>query len=219
MKETQNSPLCAQASNLIAFLYGEATEAEARHFELHLDNCRACAQELASFGFVREAIATWREEALSVFTTAAPAVHTHRKSALAAIRLFFELSPLWLKGATAFAAVVFCVLTALAVVQVSKPNQSATIPVIRDATYTQQDVDRIVNEALAKHELRTPAVEVQKVAQPPERKNPEMIRRGTAPKSRRPLSRAEREQLAADLRLLSTGNDLNLNLLGDLINE
>jgi anti-sigma factor RsiW len=219
MKETENSPICAQASNLIAFLYGEATDAEAHNVEQHLEECQACAQELASFGFVREAIATWREEALSVFTTATPAVHTHRKSALAAIRQFFELSPLWLKSATAFAAVVFCVLAALAMVQVSKEDRPPSIPAIRNATYTRQDVDRIVNEALAKHELRTPAVEIQKVAQPPERRNAEMIRRGTAPKSRRPLSRAEREQLAADLRLLSTGNDLNLNLLGDLINE
>jgi hypothetical protein len=38
-------------------------------------------------------------------------------------------------------------------------------------------------------------------------------------KSRRPLSRAEREQLAADLRLLSTQEDDGLNLLGDRINR
>jgi hypothetical protein len=38
-----------------------------------------------------------------------------------------------------------------------------------------------------------------------------------APQNRRPLSRAEREQLAADLRLLSTDDDLDL--LGDRINE
>ena len=37
--------------------------------------------------------------------------------------------------------------------------------------------------------------------------------------SRRPLTRAEREQLAADLRLLSTDDDVDLNLLGDRINN
>ena len=219
MKEKQNSPVCAEATNLIAFLYGEATDAEVRNFELHLEECQACAQELASFGLVREAIVTWRDEALSVFSATAPPVQTHRKSALAAFRQFFELSPLWLKSATAFAAVVFCVLTGLAMVQISREDRSASIPAIKNSTYTQQDVDRIVNEALAKHELKTPAVEIQAAAKLPERKNAGSISRATATKSQRPLSRAEREQLAADLRLLSNANDLNLNLLGDLINE
>lgn len=219
MKEKQNSPVCTEATNLIAFLYGEATDAEVRNFELHLEECQACAQELASFGLVREAVVTWRDEALSVFSTTALPVQTDRKSALAAFRQFFELSPLWLKSATAFAAVVFCVLTGLAVVQISREDRSASIPAIRNATYTQQDVDRIVNEALAKHELRTPSIEIQAAAKLLERKNAGTISRATATKSQRPLSRAEREQLATDLRLLSTANDLNLNLLGDLINE
>jgi hypothetical protein len=39
-------------------------------------------------------------------------------------------------------------------------------------------------------------------------------------KRRRPLTRAEREQLAADLRLLTTGNDeVELHLLADQINQ
>ena len=38
-------------------------------------------------------------------------------------------------------------------------------------------------------------------------------------KSRRPLSRAEREQLAAELRLLSNDDDAGLTLLGDRINQ
>jgi hypothetical protein len=36
---------------------------------------------------------------------------------------------------------------------------------------------------------------------------------------RRPLSRSEREQLAADLRLLAADDDSPLQLLGDRINQ
>ena len=38
-------------------------------------------------------------------------------------------------------------------------------------------------------------------------------------KVRRPLSKSEREQLAADLRLLSGKDEDTLNLLGDRINQ
>jgi hypothetical protein len=38
-------------------------------------------------------------------------------------------------------------------------------------------------------------------------------------KSRRPLSKTEREQLAADLRLTSAKNDSDLDLLEDRINQ
>jgi hypothetical protein len=38
-------------------------------------------------------------------------------------------------------------------------------------------------------------------------------------KLRRPLSKTEREQLAADLRLTTAQNDSDLDLLGDRINQ
>jgi hypothetical protein len=38
-------------------------------------------------------------------------------------------------------------------------------------------------------------------------------------KARRPLSKTEREQLAADLRLISGKNDSDLDLLDDQINQ
>jgi len=37
MNERQNSATCERASDLIAFLYGEADEREARDFRLHLE--------------------------------------------------------------------------------------------------------------------------------------------------------------------------------------
>ena len=65
-----------------------------------------------------------------------------------------------------------------------------------------QEVVRIVKEAPDKQEAPV--------------ETPRITRKKTDLRGRRPLSRAEREQLAADLRLLS---DDSLDLLSDRINE
>ena len=93
-----NSPSCERASDLIAFLYDEANDSERRDFELHLKECGDCREEVASFGLVRQSITTWRDEALSGFVSTPLAATTKKKSAIAALREFFDLSPLWLKG-------------------------------------------------------------------------------------------------------------------------
>src|SRR3954464_7946932 len=102
---------CDRADHLVSVLYGEASDRQKRDFESHLKQCSSCRAEFATFAQVRESIGEWRDEALLGFVSsqAAPAPPV-RKSALAALRQFFELSPLWMKGAVGFAAVVFCVL-------------------------------------------------------------------------------------------------------------
>ena len=217
MNDTKNSPDCERASDLIAFLYNEANESEKRDFELHLQQCSNCREEVAALGPVRESITAWRDEALSGF---APATTLPgNKSALAALRQFFDLSPLWLKGATAFAVVAFCVLAALAIVRLKAPEPALTV-VKPDTLYTEQDVIRMIKEAMAAQEnnkqpLEAPAI----VVNSPKPKRIAKPKPSHIAKSRRPLSRAEREQLAADLRLLSTQDDTGLNLLGDRINQ
>ena len=216
MNEMNNSPSCERASDLIAFLYDEATESERHDFELHLKGCTGCREEVAAFGVVRESITAWRDEALSGFvSTPLPTVAT-KKSALAALRQFFDLSPLWLKGATAFAVLAFCALAALAIFNRTERDNPASIAKNSDAVYTQQDVDRLVKAALANRESSTqpPPVKETIVESP----KPKPAQNQFA-KSRRPLTRAEREQLAADLRLLSTDDEVGLNLLGDRINQ
>src|SRR4051794_37281187 len=98
MKERDHSPRCERAMDLIAFSYNEADEQEARDFQLHLRECNTCREEAESFGVVRESIGAWRDEALAGFVSTPVATKTARKSALAALRQFFDLSPLWLKG-------------------------------------------------------------------------------------------------------------------------
>ena len=216
MNEMNNSPNCERAPDLIAFVYNEVTESEARDFELHLKGCAACRQEVAAFGVVRESITAWRDEALSGFVSTPVATTAKKKSAIAALREFFELSPLWLKGAAGFAVVAFCVLAALAIT--NRTERSSAQPTV--AGYTQQDVERLVKEALANQKPAMPAQPEEKavvIAQAPKPKR--VAAQHQFAKSRRPLTRAEREQLAADLRLLSTEDEPRLNLLGDRINQ
>jgi hypothetical protein len=206
---------------LIAFLYGEAGEREAHDFQLHLQQCSSCREEVASFGVVRESITAWRDEALAGFVSTPVTAQPQTKSALAALRQFFDLSPLWLKGATAFAAVAFFVLVGLVMFRSNDNHGPST-----SAVYTEQDVNRIVKEALAKQQ-NTPTPNVETPPEPelkvrtskPEPKKSRASSSAQFAKNKRPLSKAEREQLAAELRLLSTDDDATLHLIGDRINQ
>jgi hypothetical protein len=217
MNEMDNSPVCEHASELISVLYGEASDRERRDFELHMQQCGTCRAEFGAFAQVRESVRDWRDEALAGFVSSeikAPATSSlasslsspsSRKSAVAALRQFFDLSPLWMKGAVGFAAVLFCVLAVLAVMR-TQPSGPASVgsqtAVKSDAVYTKQDVERAVQEAVAKErEQRVAQPEQTVVAAPPTPQSPNVAK--VERKSRRPFSRAEREQLAADLRLLA----------------
>ncbi|HJU93144.1 MAG TPA: zf-HC2 domain-containing protein [Pyrinomonadaceae bacterium] len=214
-----NSPSCERASDLIAFLYDEASESEKRDFELHLNNCAACQEEVASFGLVRESVIAWRDEALSGFVST-PLPTTTKKSALAALRQFFDLSPLWLKAATACALVAFCILAALAINRTERGSDGSTAK-NPDAIYTQDDVARMVKQALEtqKSSNQTALALKEPVAKEQSPKPRRVPAQRQSAQSRRPLTRAEREQLAADLRLLSMDDEVGLNLLGDRINQ
>src|SRR6185503_3120683 len=122
-----------------------------------------------------------------------PVTTRPKKSAVAALRQFFDLSPLWLKGATAFAMVAFFVLVGVVVIKLQTNNT----PVIStNAKYTDQDVDRFVKEALAKQQNEKKPDESVAVVESPKPKKSKVATSTQLAKSRRPLSRAEREQLA-----------------------
>jgi hypothetical protein len=208
---------CERAPDLIAFLYHELDERATREFRLHLEECGECRDEAASLGVVRESITAWRDEALAGFvSTPVPTSETKpRKSAMGAVRQFFDLSPLWLKGATAFAMVAFVALAGLAVMKLRTNN----LPPDSNAKYTEQDLNQLVKEALAKQANANKPAETVAAVETARPKKSKITPTNQVAKSRRPLSRAEREQLAADLRLLSAPDDGSLNLLGDRINQ
>lgn len=123
---------CPQSENLVAYLYGEASNTEKKDFEKHLSSCALCSRELADFGVVRESVIEWREDVLNNIVTPAfardiVAKQGQKRSAFAAIREFFTLSPLWLRGATTFAAIALIALTVFAVAQLSGNKDSGVV--------------------------------------------------------------------------------------------
>jgi anti-sigma factor RsiW len=159
---------CPQAENLIAYLYGEANDEEKKAFESHISSCAICSEELSAFGMVRESVVKWRNEVMSNVITPAflnpVIVNQERKSsAIAAIREFFTLSPVWLQGATAFAALALIALIVFAAIQLigNKGNQQmadgnknsvATSPIASPKDTNKNQNDKIANNAPSQKE-------------------------------------------------------------------
>lgn len=241
MEDKVRQAICERENDLVTFLYGEADEHDAQDFERHLQSCSACKGELSSFQNIRQSVGAWRQESL----TAAPAysvrsnlsavpgsfrsVDVRKPSAVAAIRAFFELSPLWTKGALALTAVLFCVVSIFAAMLFFKSRQPHLVT--NDKVYNEEELKAKVEQGVvAKLEaLRAgkddvaPAPLAATVNTQPE--PPKITQGGAKPGSdhpvaqRRPLSRSEREQLAADLRLISPKDETDLDLVDDKINN
>ena len=98
MHEVKQRPACHRAEDLVTYLYGEASEADALDFSKHLEQCDACRSEFGVFNQVHESILTWRNEALgAAFDPRAIAIdsavesnqfvrHERKLSALAELR-------------------------------------------------------------------------------------------------------------------------------------
>jgi hypothetical protein len=222
--KAETSAVCDQADDLLSYLYGEANEAEAQLFEMHLKQCASCRAELASFGQVRKSMVEWRDEILDGFVASPVAAAPRKKSAVAALKEFFDLSPLWLKGAVAFATLLFCALSVATLGEFGKKRPLEPVQT-REAMYTKAQVDEMVNQALAQKvgNLQLQSTEAPKLAQSNQserkRANRSLNNSTRQARGRRPLSRSEREQLAADLRLLAPQEDGGLTLIGDRINQ
>ncbi len=233
-----NAPNCGRENDLIGYLYGELNEVEALAFQRHFRECVKCSTELASFGHVRESVVAWRNESIgncglpvqgeaSSPTRLAPAT----PSAIAALREFFNLSPLWMKGAVAFAAVLFCVFAGLALARMGSKPPVASVPTQVVPVHSPQEVnalvDRRVQEELKR--IRNAPEQSSNSLLANDKASPEkLFKRGVSHRNalaanpgqsaRRPLSKTEREQLAADLRLVTAKSD-DVELLEDRINQ
>ena len=226
MPNINERPVCHRAEDLVTYLYGEASEVDARDFAAHLEQCDACHSEFAVFQNVHDSILLWRNEALgSGFSPAAAPVetavdsnqfvqHERKLSALAALREFFSVSPLWLRAAAGFAALLLCVLGVLTISRSwNQPVRTASTD--SDAKYSQQQLDqevqKQVDQRLADLNAQRSPTKAPETAAPnksPDLGNPVAINR-SQPKTPRPrgLSRQEREQLAKDLRLIPRDED------------
>ncbi|MGZ8847366.1 MAG: zf-HC2 domain-containing protein [Pyrinomonadaceae bacterium] len=216
-------PVCHRAEDLVTYLYGEANEVDALDFREHLHQCEACKSEFAVFNQVHESMLVWRNEALGAsFNLTSPAsepvvdstqfIHHERKlSALAAIREFFKVSPLWLRGATAFAGLLLCVLIGLAVSNSwRQPTQVATTN-DESKVFTKAEFDAAVAREVKNQTEKTQqaGVTAPKDVTPIQTPSPrnELARTQKSRPRIKGLTRQEREQLAADLRLIPTTDD------------
>jgi anti-sigma factor RsiW len=231
MKEV-NAPNCGRENDLISFLYGELNEVDAFAFQRHLHECGACRTELNGFGDVRESVVAWRNESLGSIGLPAQVTNAAteaRPSAIAALREFFNLSPLWLKGAVAFATLLLCVFGALGVARLREkpPATVVTTPAPAGSQEIRALVDQRVQEELkrikdAGKQSAAPLVAGDASQQRPGKRNADRSTEMAATShqsARRPLSKTEREQLAADLRLVASKGDSDLHLLDDTINR
>lgn len=237
MRELNNQN-CGREDDLISYLYGELNEADSVQFQRHLRECAACNTELASFGQVRESVVAWRNEAIGsiglpaqISTSSPTRAAQARPSAMAALREFFNLSPLWMKGAVAFAAVLFCVLAGLAVVRMgNKPPVAFANPSVAPGQTpaeinalvnerVQQELERMRSQAQQPKELVATSSAPQATATKPTGNRGVAVPASYRQSARRPLSKTERDQLAADLRLVAVKGDGDIELLEDRINQ
>ena len=225
MKETRERPVCHRSEDLVSYLYGEAGTTDAVDFRNHLQQCDACRSEFTVFNQVHDSIQLWRNEALgasfSPAATADPVIestqfvaHRRRLSALAALREFFSVSPLWLRGAFAFAALMLCFLGIMVAARFErKPVQIANNG-NNGKLYTQDQLQDEINKAVeqARDDLasrQSPPNSVSVVRDEPRKsiKRPQVAADQPKIVRQRGLNRQEREQLAADLRLNFPADD------------
>ncbi|HYY42337.1 MAG TPA: zf-HC2 domain-containing protein [Pyrinomonadaceae bacterium] len=181
---------CERAEELVSYVYDEASTPARQSFEQHLSACVSCRTELAGFGEVRGAVRAWHAQVLAdapalSLAAALPesarngqpastrAASTPRRSAWAALREFFMLTPMWARAGMVAAALCVCTLAALAVVNAefhwddkgiafntgfskpaNAPQPAPPAPTVTDARFTQADMNKAADErAAAEREL------------------------------------------------------------------
>jgi len=224
MRSMDERPACHRAEDLVTYLYGEASEVDARDFTVHLHQCDACRVEFGIFQQVHDSISVWRDETLGAAFSPAAGTATavdsvqfgqpkRKLSAFETLREFFSVSPLWLRAATASAALLLCVLGVLAISRLgNRPGPQANNG--NEPRYTQQQFDLAVQQQVDQRlaQLNLPATPPKVVGGPPDQAKDNgnrvpVNRAPTRTQRTRGLSRQEREQLAVDLGLMTRDDE------------
>jgi len=211
MRELDESNVCERANELVDFLYGELSQVEARKFERHIQECDACKTGYSSFGSIHQSIVAWRDQSLGVRPASLVVPARKGASVWAAFREFFRLAPFWVKGATALATVLFCMSLTLAVFHLVKAPRKEVAFVPQQNENEKQlrnQISDLKSQLLSLHESQQanqkPAPSLQPVT---DRKARTVVPKAEYANARRPLTRRERMELAADLRLVSANDD------------
>lgn len=216
MRETVENNVCERANDLVAFLYGELSQVEARKFERHMQECDACKTEYSSFGSIHQSIVAWRDQSLGVRPgvpqTESLVVPVGKgTSAWTAFREFFSLAPFWVKGATALVGVLFCVSLTLAVFYLTQSPDPEVAAVPLENVNEQQlrnQISDLQSQLSSLQGSEQAGQEQASLLQPVTDKKPRtVVPKAEYANARRPLTRQERMELAADLRLVSANDD------------
>ena len=170
MKHETETPQCQRANDLLAYLYDEASETEKAIFTRHLQECAPCQTELNAFQGVRAGMAAWRSEILStaparLVTDYAPASQQPSLAAAwAALRALFTLSPLWLRGATAFAGLAFVGLLVFTLTRSNAPSDVAVNRTSTPSGVTESEVQNRIAAAVQAERASLNAQHAQEVA-------------------------------------------------------
>jgi hypothetical protein len=238
---TDGARACGRGEELVAYIYGEANPREAASFDSHLKACATCRAELTAFGAVRHEVAAWREQVLKdaprvefvpahAPTTLAATRPARVRSARAALREFFALSPLWLRAGVVAAALAVCALAAFAFrAGVAERTVVERVEVPSPDTFTAQQVKEIteqrVREALEAARAETAGAERETVVAAGERVD---AREGDAvtPVPVKEVRQPRRGQLAEGRRIPRRGSEYlpvaeeeELPRLSDLLSE
>jgi hypothetical protein len=244
--ETQT---CSRADDLVAYLYQEASQQEALDFESHMQHCAACSEELVAFREVHTSVGAWRRQSLSFLQSnalemnaaSAQVTRTNERqpsSALAALKDFFTLSPVWMRASVALATLLICALAAFGLARLAKGPQTVVVEtkVPDNVKPSRQELEaeiqkRVKDELAAIENGRENKQET--VARVNETNPPSQVKRHT-PKSTsvatqrrqrlqpgsRKKQQEELELIAEDLQLTaSRGDDDDLPRLSDLLGE
>jgi hypothetical protein len=220
---------CVRADNFVNWLYGESDEDESRSFQQHLQTCRQCSKDAQALRSVRQSVAMWRDASLGALPSQPTARATvRRRSASAAISEFFALSPFWMKGAVGFASVLFCILAVLAVMKIRETPQVITLV---SPGKSEQEISALVEER-AQQRFRELEANLNKSVASQRPGNSQVVKASSAgprtprtavaklpARRRQPLSREERLQLAADLRLIDEPEQVELELISDQLSR
>ena len=237
MKEEVRAPKCGRENELMAFLYGEVASGETADFQRHMRECEECRTEVEGLQLVRGSVVSWRNESLGGISPSPVVAKPHiaipgerRPSAAAALREFFALSPLWLKGAVACASLLLCMFAGLAITRL---RQKPPAPVAANSEYSERQIKAMIDQRVQEELRRIESSQIQQASAPPVvgdaplqkplvqtvKRSTEVAREFSTQRARRPLTKTEREQLATDLRLVAVRNDSELDLLDDRINQ
>lgn len=131
MNNNHKNSTCAYGETLVEYLYGEASGTRKSEFEKHLNNCEACADELAAFSGVHFAIDDWKAKEFAPLAAPLIEIPYERKIEVskgswlsAFVRDLFSLSPrAWTLTTATAAVLVVCVGIALFALNAGKNDE------------------------------------------------------------------------------------------------